>query len=1188
VPERDGAKTTVWDLAFSGDGLKIVAGAGRRVLMYDAKSGDLLHSLKSHKDCVYSVDFSADGENFASGGADKTVIIWTKKAEGILKYTHGETIQKVKFNPVTKQLVSCTANDFGLCVPEEKSVSRTKVSARILCCDWTPDGQHLALGMYSGQISIRDQSGQEKTSIKRNGPVWSLAWNPSRAEQVQTLAVGCWDGTLSFYQVNGAQMGRDRRLNFDPCTVSYFDNGNYLLIGGSNRKLTLYSKEGVMLTDVAETDDWCWVGKGCPKEPFVATGSHSGSVSVFKLNFTPINGLYQDRFAFTEGMTDVIVQHLISEQKVRIKCREYVKKVALFKNRLAVQQPDKIVIYELTNIADPFDLRYKVRDKIQQKVECNLLVVTSMHVILCHNSKLQMLDFTGKKEKEWVMESTIRYMKVVGGPPGKEGLLVGLKTGQVLRIFVDNPFPIEIIKHRESIRCLDLNLSRSKLAIVDGKGECVVYDLDSKEKIYSLESAWSVAWNTEQDEMLCISGDGVLSIKTADFPVHQQSMEGIVVGFKGSKIFSLHAHAMETVDVPQSVSLYRFLEAKQYEQAYNVACLGVTESDWRFFGLTALQDMELDVARKAFIRVRDLKFIELVDSIEKARKLEDPKDEKRNLPHLAKIMAYQGHFQEAAKLLAKYRRVDQAVDMFADLRLWEEAKIFAQNSGGVDVQKLIQRQAEWAEESSDPKIAAEMYCAAGQYDKAIEIVGKAGCLDELIDVARNMDRSNVEALKKCAEYLRQYGHHQFAKEVYLKIDDVQSLMKLHVDLHKWEDAFVLSKQHGDKYAEDVYLPYAQWLAERDRFDEAQAAFKKAKQPEKSMLLLKALSQSSIAEQRFNDAAYYLWLLSEENLALAEDSQSGIKKRNEHMRSFELCRSLAEQYFAYATISRYTDEPFSSLEPESVFNAGRFLLNTMPIMAPFGLSRAAVLWAVGKEGEKFGAYKLARHVFDKLGHLRVPNAWRAQINLETMMVQGKPFSDKEEQHFICYRCSTTNPLVNALVGSGDCCVQCAHPFIRSMKSFDLLPLVEFAPEEGMSDEGTYALLRSEPAGVSPEGSHEETKGVDRITFDEPQGSDSSDPFSTFMLDQDFGHSQTDAYEVLRLPEKVLRHVPIHEVFIIRWPGPNKRWQFFKNIMADVVSILKCPQCHSFFHQEDLETACLSNGNHCPLCKSQIEV
>lgn len=48
--------------------------------------------------------------------ADATVIIWTNKLEGILKYSHNETIQCMSYNPVTNQLASCTATDFGTAI----------------------------------------------------------------------------------------------------------------------------------------------------------------------------------------------------------------------------------------------------------------------------------------------------------------------------------------------------------------------------------------------------------------------------------------------------------------------------------------------------------------------------------------------------------------------------------------------------------------------------------------------------------------------------------------------------------------------------------------------------------------------------------------------------------------------------------------------------------------------------------------------------------------------------------------------------------------------------------------------------------------------------------------------------------------------------------------------------------------
>jgi len=61
-PDRDGVKSTCYDLAFSPDGTQLITGVGSRVLVYDAGDGDLLHSLKGHKDTVYCVSYASDGK----------------------------------------------------------------------------------------------------------------------------------------------------------------------------------------------------------------------------------------------------------------------------------------------------------------------------------------------------------------------------------------------------------------------------------------------------------------------------------------------------------------------------------------------------------------------------------------------------------------------------------------------------------------------------------------------------------------------------------------------------------------------------------------------------------------------------------------------------------------------------------------------------------------------------------------------------------------------------------------------------------------------------------------------------------------------------------------------------------------------------------------------------------------------
>eukprot|EP01022_Parablepharisma_sp_SALTPOND_P026511 TRINITY_DN64302_c3_g1_i1.p1 TRINITY_DN64302_c3_g1~~TRINITY_DN64302_c3_g1_i1.p1 ORF type:complete len:669 (-),score=64.28 TRINITY_DN64302_c3_g1_i1:1634-3640(-) len=509
--------------------------------------------------------------------------------------------------------------------------------------------------------------------IKRGGPVWCLQFNPVKFETTDNmLTLGCWGEGLCQFKITGGDtytnVGNDRTLKgADPTVLHFYPSGEMFALGCSDGSVGLYTKDAIYIGPICKHSEWVWGTSVNSIQNVVVSGTNSGGLKAHQVMFPMVHGLYKDRYAYRDQLTDVIIQHLVTDSRVRIRCRDYVKKIALYKERLAVQLTDKIIIYSV-GTEDEFDMKYKALKKINYKGECSLLVAGYSNILICHERKMKLVDFAGQQEQEWNFDSFIRYVKMVGGPSGRETVLVGLRNGEVLKIFVDNPFPIQLIKIPSAVRCVDISCDKKRLAVVDEHLNLFVYQVETKDVLFQDTKVTSVAWNSELEDVLAFSKeDNVLAIKTGDFSPITQKLTGIIVGFKNSKVFALQGTNMNTIDVPQSGTLFKFVESKAFAKAYKIACLGVTEQDWQFLGFEALQNKQFEIARKAFIRLKNLKYIELANIVEK-----ESKASAADSIISAEILAYQGNYKEAANALIKAGNFNKAVELYVELKNWDE------------------------------------------------------------------------------------------------------------------------------------------------------------------------------------------------------------------------------------------------------------------------------------------------------------------------------------------------------------------------------------------------------------------------------------------------------------------------------------------------------------------------------------
>ncbi|EAY11272.1 selective LIM binding factor, putative [Trichomonas vaginalis G3] len=785
---------------------------------------------------VTSFDWSPDSSRFAIGQSDSTVAVYDIGPANAVDYR-----KKVAMRVATKGAPLCVAwpnsslNEFAYGLADGSvylALTKHKKVEELYRHDLPPISMAssnrqnaIIIGHLDGHVFMVNVDNHARTLVTRiTVPPLALSWGS------QVLAAGA-DLQVYFADANGSNENKvdfSNKGDLRSFTAATFDpSGTTAMVAGRNTLITFnYSQhiQNWQQTAIIEFDgiyqvpDLSW----SPDGSRIAVSSVTGAVFIVSASMGSFR--YKKLFEVINVTgSQIKVVDLRSKKELNLRSDYRILSTNFQQDRYVIVRTTQSFLVGDTKSLKTSEMPAAPCDG-EPTINERFVFIDDIAVLVWNTGELTVVEL-GKADPLAAIPTqyassyllSLRFgAKILRGNAKILAYLVDSKTIRIIDVETQNT--VGTVQIQSKIDWLELNVSGTMLLFRDSKRSLYLYNIVSRQLNGLINLCSYAQWVPEANVIVAQSKKSLYVYYSPSSPdeVRVSDIEGDVVDIQrsGTKTTVTIQNAGSCQNYPLDGSFIAFsaaMESKKLRESAQILMqMGDTctaRSLWEELAQAAMEDQNFMVAEISYSKLGDLSRARFLHKLNKLIE----KNGLSNCQVQARIAMLQSNYKQAEYCLIEHDQLDDAINMYKSMHMWNELLDLAELRTPTRAQALRDEYFNHLMSTGQYQTAAKLKAARGNISEAVDICLQGNKPQLAADILlQHEDKANPQLLSHVAEALAG-KRDDIAGQIYEKLGNSKAALESYRKGHAYFNALELAKSAEPELVVTLQHEWADYL-----------------------------------------------------------------------------------------------------------------------------------------------------------------------------------------------------------------------------------------------------------------------------------------------------------------------------------------------------------------------------------------